>query len=159
MNTLRKLYKDFFGLREQTATTGAVKMSKAATPADIKKLTDQGVDVKLENSGIVDEAQLVNNLTDYKGGIEYVIRDPQLAQSVSDEIRQWTEKKGFTIIKHIISKTGRVGYMYFRLGEDVALDSQKLQGYLAQKPELKHFRFNVRGEQPIRPTRNPQGNI
>jgi hypothetical protein len=133
MNNLKKLYKDFFGLREQTVPTT-----------------------------VVDEAQLVNNLTDYKGGIEYVIRDPQLAQSVSDEIRQWAEKKGFTIIKHVISKTGRVGYMYFRLGEDVALDSQKLQGYLAQKLELKHFRFNVRGEQPTQqttPIRNPQGNI
>jgi len=133
MNNLKKLYKDFFGLTENTV------------PANM-----------------VDEAQLVNNLTDYKGGIEYVIRDPQLAQSVSDEIRQWAEKKGFTIIKHVISKTGRVGYMYFRLGEDVALDSQKLQGYLAQKPELKHFRFNVRGEQPAQqstPIRNPQGNI
>lgn len=133
MNNLKKLYKDFFGLKEQAVPINAV-----------------------------DEAQLVNNLTDYKGGIEYVIRDPQLAQSVSDEIRQWAEKKGFTIIKHVISKTGRVGYMYFRLGEDVALDSQKLQGYLAQKPELKHFRFNVRGEQPTQqttPIRNPQGNI
>ena len=122
MNNLKKIYKDFFGLKEQTV------------PATM-----------------VDEAQLVNNLTDYKGGIEYVIRDPQLAQSVSDEIRQWAEKKGFTIIKHVISKTGRVGYMYFRLGEDPALESQKLQGYLAQKPELKHFRFKVRQEATTKP--------
>lgn len=133
MNRIKKMYKDFFGLTEQSVSTN-----------------------------MVDEAQLVNNLTDYKGGIEYVIRDPQLAQRVSDEIGQWAKKKGFTIIKHVISKNGHVGYMYFRLGEDIALDSQKLQGYLAQKPELKHFRFNVRGERPIQqttPIRNPQGNI
>ena len=134
--------------------------------SNIKKLYKQFFGYKLNESDLnqkeIDEAQLVNNLTDYRGGIEYVVRDPQTAQSVLSEIRQWSEKKGFTIIKHVISKTGRVGYMYFRLGEDVALDSQKLQGYLAQKPELKHFRFNVRGEQPTQqttPIRNPQGNI
>ena len=127
MSNIKKLYKDFFGLREQTTPTT-----------------------------VVDEAQLVNNLTDYRGGIEYVVRDPQTAQSVLDEIRQWSEKKGFTIIKSMISKTGRIGYIYYRLGEDPALESQKLQGYLAQKPELKHFRFYVRGEQPKQPKQQPQ---
>jgi hypothetical protein len=137
MSNIRKLYKQFFGYRLNESTL---------------------------NQKEIDEAQLVNNLTDYRGGIEYVVRDPQTAQSVLDEIRQWSEKKGFTIIKSMISKTGRIGYIYYRLGEDPALESQKLQGYLAQKPELKHFRFHVRGEQPTQqttptPTRNPQQNI
>ena len=139
MSNIKKLYKQFFGYR--------------LNESDL-------------NQKEIDEAQLVNNLTDYRGGIEYVVRDPQIAQSVLDEIRQWSEKKGFTIIKSMISKTGRIGYIYYRLGEDPALESQKLQGYLAQKPELKHFRFHVRGEQPTQPTtptptptRNPQTNI
>jgi hypothetical protein len=34
--------------------------------------------------------------------------------------------------------------MYFRLGQDPASEAQKVQGYLSQMPELKHFRFNVR---------------
>ena len=51
----------------------------------------------------------------------------------------------------MLSKTGRVGYIYFRLGQDPALESQKLQGYLAQKPELKHFRFKVRQEASVKP--------
>jgi len=140
--------------------------------SNIKKLYKQFFGYKLNESDLnqkeIDEAQLVNNLTDYRGGIEYVVRDPQTAQSVLSEIRQWSEKKGFTIIKSMISKTGRIGYIYYRLGEDPALESQKLQGYLAQKPELKHFRFHVRGEQPTQqttptptptPTRNPQQNI
>ena len=44
-------------------------------------------------------------------------------------------------------------------------EAQKIQGYFSQLPELKHFRFYVRGEQPATqptrptPTRNPQGNI
>jgi hypothetical protein len=124
--------------------------------SNIKKLYKQFFGYKLNESDLnqkeIDEAQLVNNLTDYRGGIEYVVRDPQTAQSVLSEIRQWSEKKGFTIIKSMISKTGRIGYIYYRLGEDPALESQKLQGYLAQKPELKHFRFHVRGEQPTQPT-------
>ena len=139
MSNIKKLYKQFFGYRLNESEL---------------------------NQKEIDETQLVNNLTDYRGGIEYVVRDPQTAQSVLDEIRQWSEKKGFTIIKSMISKTGRIGYIYYRLGEDPALESQKLQGYLAQKPELKHFRFHVRGEQPTQqttptptPTRNPQQNI
>jgi hypothetical protein len=141
MSNIKKLYKQFFGYRLNESTL---------------------------NQKEIDEAQLVNNLTDYRGGIEYVVRDPQTAQSVLSEIRQWSEKKGFTIIKSMISKTGRIGYIYYRLGEDPALESQKLQGYLAQKPELKHFRFHVRGEQQSNqstrpttptPTRNPQQNI
>ena len=157
MSNIKKLYKQFFGLREQ-AEKGSISVKD---PAKAEELAKKGLDVKL-----VDEAQLVNNLTDYRGGIEYVVRDPQTAQSVLDEIRQWSEKKGFTIIKSMLSKTGRIGYIYYRLGEDPALESQKLQGYLAQKPELKHFRFHVRGEQPTQPTtptptptRNPQTNI
>jgi hypothetical protein len=142
MNQIKKFYKEFFGLREQTKK-GSISVEDLAKA---EELANKGLDVKL-----VDEAQLVNNLTDYAGGIEYVVRDPQTAPSVSQEIKQWAEKKGFTIIKSVLSKTGRVGYIYFRLGQDPALESQKLQGYLAQKPELKHFRFKVRQEASVKP--------
>ena len=142
MNQIKKFYKEFFGLREQTKK-GSILVEDLAKA---EELANKGLDVKL-----VDEAQLVNNLTDYAGGIEYVVRDPQTAPSVSQEIKQWAEKKGFTIIKSVLSKTGRVGYIYFRLGQDPALESQKLQGYLAQKPELKHFRFKVRQEASVKP--------
>ncbi len=153
MSKFKKLYRDFFGLTEQTETsTGSVKMAKTTPAAEIKKMTDQGINVKLE--GELEEAQLVNNITDYKGGIEYVLRDPAMAQQVANEIQEWTERKGFTIIKKTISPSGKLGYFYFRLGQDPALESQKLQGYLAQKPELKHFRFNVKQS-----TKTPQGKI
>jgi hypothetical protein len=112
-----------------------------------------GVKVRVE--GEIDEAQLVNNLTDYRGGIEYVLRDPATAQSVAQEIQEWAERKGFTVIKKTLSPSGKIGYFYFRLGQDPALESQKLQGYLAQKPELKHFRFNVRQQA----AKKPQGKI
>lgn len=175
MNKLKKLYRDFFGLTEQSTPSGkgSVKMSKASNAADIKKITDQGLDVKLENEKPrrwqdndgdgkwyededVNEAQLVNNITDYRGGVEYVLRDPAEAKAVAQEIREWAERKGFTVVKHTISPTGKVGYFYFRLGQDPARESQRIQGYIAQKPEIKHFRFNVRGEKKMPQRTIPQ---
>jgi hypothetical protein len=165
MSNIKKLYKEFFGYRlnEAMEDTSVDPKKIDAANKGFDQLLPKVKELKaLMGETEIDEAQLVNYLTDYRGGIEYVVRDPQTAQGVLDEIRQWSEKKGFTIIKSMISKTGRIGYIYYRLGEDPALESQKLQGYLAQKPELKHFRFHVRGEQTTptpTPTRNPQQNI
>jgi len=153
MSKFKKLYRDFFGLNEQTqgATGISVSPEKVNDP-NVQDLIKKGMKVRIE--GEIDEAQLVNNLTDYRGGIEYVLRDPATAQSVAHEIQEWAERKGFTVIKKILSPSGKIGYFYFRLGQDPALESQKLQGYLAQKPELKHFRFNVKQS-----TKTPQGKI
>ena len=172
MNKLKKLYRDFFGLAE--AITPTSNIPKILPVGEIEKSIQavQKYGKAMKAAGLIetdeiDEAQLVNNITDYRGGVEYVLRDPSQAQSVANEIRQWSEKKGFTIVTSKISKSGKVGYFYFRLGQDPALESQKIQGYIAQKPEVKHFRFNVRGEQapapestssPIR-RRNPNINI
>lgn len=165
MNVFKKLYKDFFGLKEQT---NAASKTKVTVPGTDPKQLDQ---LKAFNQELtktkdllkmgeeeIDEARLVNNITDYRGGVEYVLRDASDAQMVQQEIEEWTAKKGFTIISKKISKTGRVGYFYFRLGQDPALESQKIQGYLAQKPEIKHFRFNVR-QQAAPVEKRPQGNI
>ena len=156
MSIFKKLYKEFFGLTEQSTSAGAgsVKMPKDTKPADIKKMTDQGVNVQLE--GDIDEAKLVNNITDYRGGVEFVLRDPADALRVTKEIQQWAAKKGITLVKKQIAKTGKVVYLYFRLGEDPGSEAQKIQGYLAQMPELKHFRFKVRGEQSPAPAPAPQ---
>lgn len=152
MSTFKQLYKQFFGLREATLPT--------ATPDDVdnmNKMADAAERLKTAlGEELVDEAKLVNNITDYRGGVEFVMRDPAAAQRTVNEIMQWTQKKGFTIVKKQISKTGKIGYLYFRLGEDPGSEAQKIQGYLAQMPELKHFRFNVRGEQAPTPTPEPQ---
>lgn len=148
MSIFKKLYKEFFGLTELNApasTTGIPKFTKD----DVQNAKDmasalKGMKDALKTESDLEEAQLVNHITDYRGGIEYVLRNPAEAQAVAQEIKEWSEKKGFTIVKHTISPSGKIGYFYFRLGQDPALESQKLQGYLAQKPELKHFRFNVR---------------
>jgi len=146
MNKIKKLYKEFFGLTEQT-DKGSISVKD---PAKAEELANKGMDVKL-----VDEAQLINHMTDYRGGIEYVIRDAAQARNVMSDILQWSQKKGFTVIKKKISKTGTIGYIYFRLGEDPARESQKIQGYISQKPEIKHFRFKVRGEEAVAATPEP----
>jgi hypothetical protein len=158
MSKFKKLYRDFFGLKEQTNPSALPKFSdedienlnKAKDAYKEMSTAMQGLSMTLGESEL-EEAQLVNNLTDYRGGIEYVLRDPATSQSVAQEIQEWAERKGFTVVKKTLSPTGKIGYFYFRLGQDPALESQKLQGYLAQKPELKHFRFNVRQQAAKKP--------
>jgi soluble cytochrome b562 len=123
MNTFKQLYKQFFGLREATLPT--------ATPDDVdnmNKMADAAERLKTAlGEELVDEAKLVNNITDYRGGVEFVMRDPADAQRTVNEIMQWTQKKGFTIVKKQISKTGKVGYLYFRLGEDPGSEAHHIR--------------------------------
>lgn len=138
-------------LREQNTGTISTKDPKQA-----EELAKKGINVSLSEDEL-DEAQLINHMTDYRGGVEYVVRDVAEAQSVSQNIQQWAEKKGFTVVNKKISKSGRVGYFYFRLGENPSQESQKIQGYISQMPSIKHFRFRVRSQnsrptQPAQPT-------
>jgi hypothetical protein len=163
MNKLKKLYRDFFGLTEQSTPTSKHPVVPGLDPKDTVNLANYNKELqktqalmKGMTSEEIDEAQLVNNITDYRGGVEYVLRDPAEAKAVAQEIREWAERKGFTVVKHTISPTGKVGYFYFRLGQDPARESQRIQGYIAQKPEIKHFRFNVRGEKKMPQRTTPQ---
>jgi hypothetical protein len=142
MSKFKNIYKEFFGLKEQSD-------SKIPNPEEIEASTDAIKDLgnAMKNAGLteteLEEAQLVNNLSDYNGHVMYQLRDPQEANPVAKEIQRWTTKKGFTIISHEKSKSGRTGYFYFRLGEDPGTESQKIQGYFAQLPELLKFAFKA----------------
>jgi hypothetical protein len=142
MSKFKNIYKEFFGLKEQTN-------SKIPDPKEIEASTDaiEDLGIAMKNAGLaeseLEEAQLVNNLSDYNGHVMYQLRDPQEANPVAKEIQRWTTKKGFTIISHEKSKSGRTGYFYFRLGEDPGTESQKIQGYFAQLPELLKFAFKA----------------
>jgi hypothetical protein len=140
MSKFKKMYKDFFGLNEAMSAEDSeivkTNMEKIATDAERFKAA-------MTSEELIDEAQLVNNLTDYAGHVIYQLRDPQEAMAVAKEIQRWTTKKGFTIIKHEKSKSGRTGYFYFRVGEDPGSESQKIQGYFAQLPELNKFAFKA----------------
>lgn len=170
MNTFKKLYRDFFGLTE--SKMDAVGKEDADINNDGKTdKTDSYLKKRrtaISNAideEIVDEAKLVNGIDEYQGGVEYAVKDPAQAQEVSNDIKQWAEKKGFTIIKRTISKNGKNGYFYFRLGEDPEKDAQRIQGYFAQRLELAAFRFRVRGqanparELPPAPIKRPMRKI
>ena len=79
MNTFKKLYRDYFGLRE--AVVGSIETSDAKQAEDFAK---KGMNVKLTKPGIkpvnpvlktedahteLEEAQLINKITDYRGGV------------------------------------------------------------------------------------------
>ncbi len=105
----------------------------------------------------LDEAELVNHMYDYKGGVEYILRDPSQAQEVAESITRWTERKGFTIITQHVSRSGKVGYFHFRLGPDPERDAQRIQGYFSSKIEIAKYRFRVREtRQRRRPQQTPQ---
>jgi hypothetical protein len=139
------MYKEFFGLKEQGDKSIEDLQSLINNPntlPNLKAFNDElGKTKELMGEDELVEAELVNNITDYEGHIIYRLRDPQEAKMVAKDIAQWTNKKGFTIIEHDRSDTGLTGYFYFRLGEDPGSESQRIQGYLAQMPEIEKFIF------------------
>ena len=146
MNTIKKLYKEFFGLNEETMPIpkiGDADIEQLEKYNDVLKQIKQTM-AEEEN---IDEAQLINHIYDYRGGVEYVLRDPSQAKDVAAQIQEWTTKKGFTVVKHTLSKSGKIGYFYFRLGEDPEREAQRIQGYFSSKIEIKFFPFKVKEEQ------------
>lgn len=148
MSKKRNTYKEFFGIRE--AINVSPENLKDPQIQKLVKDPKQIVNVTAE----VNEAELINNITDYKGGVQYMLRDAAMAENVAGEIKQFAAKKKIYVVKHTKSRSGKGGYFYFRLGEDPAKESQQLQGYLSQKPEIKYFRFKVLPEQQPRQNRN-----
>lgn len=156
MGKISKLYKQFFGLHEQSTVKVDPGKDVVLSPIDAKdpkkvqaaqnilKTTKGRIHIE---EGELDEAELLNHISDYKGGVEYVVFDPTIAQQVQEEIEQFARKKGIKIIKKDLSRSGKIGYFLFRLGEFPAKESQKIQGYISQMPQVKHFRFNVRNQE------------
>tara|TARA_Y100000310_G_scaffold6855_1_gene7648 strand:- start:1473 stop:1988 length:516 start_codon:yes stop_codon:yes gene_type:complete len=114
----KKLYHDFFGYKKK----------------------------RLNEASKIKEAQLINKLTDYRGGVEYWLYDPAMANDVQNEINTFALEKRIIPLKKEIMDGGKKGYFKFRVGEDPALQSQQIQGFLSSKPEIKVFKFNVIGE-------------
>ena len=82
MSKFKKLYRDFFGLNEET--------NLPTSPEDQKNVEDMTQKVKdlgdamkavglTDTNETIEEAQLINNLTDYNGHVMYRLRDPQEA--------------------------------------------------------------------------------
>lgn len=153
MSMFKKIYKEYFGILNEADAAAKLPTDPAQLAAYNKELEKTSELMKGMVESDLDEAQLVNNLIDYRGGVEYVLRDPAQAKEVAAQIQEWTTKKGFTVVKHTISKSGKVGYFYFRLGEDPERDAQRIQGYFSSKMEIKFFRFNVKEQNPQAPAK------
>lgn len=150
MSKIKNMYKSFFGINEAKINVSTNNL-KDPNIQQLMKNDDTEINITEEELG---EAQLINHMTDYKGGVQYMLRDAAMADQVAQEIRNFATKKKIYIITHKKSRDGRFGYFHFRLGDDPAKESQQLQGYISSKPEVKHFRFKLLNEKPKR--RNPK---
>jgi hypothetical protein len=145
MKKLNIRYKDYFRIHEQQNSNPVIPDAGSIKQAtdELEKFGDA-----LKKAGLTEEdlaeAQLVNSLSDYRGGVEYVVTDPKLARITAKKIKKWTADNGFNLIKLKLSASKRVGYFQFKLGEDVASEARKIQGYISQMPEVKYFRFNIK---------------
>ena len=156
MSKKRNTYKEFFGINEAPVKYSKQDVDNLEAASDALSKIKQDTDsINQSMSGNeLEEAELINNITDYQGGVQYMLRDPAMADNVAEEIKQFAIKKKIYPVKHRKSKSRRAGYFYFRLGDDPAKESQQLQGYFSQKPEIRFFRFKVMQDPQPRPNRN-----
>ena len=91
----------------------------------------------------LEEADLLNKISDYRGGVLYKLNDPATAQDVRSDIQQFAEKKKMHVIKTKFDDAKGLGFFYFRLGEDPGKESQRIQGFISQLPEVKTFKFTT----------------
>ena len=102
----------------------------------------------------LNEADLLNKLTDYRGGFLYKLVDPATAGNVKADIQAFLNKKGMHVIKTKFDDAAGKGFFYIRLGEDPAKESQRVQGFISQLPEVEKFKFTLRPIQKQQVTNN-----
>ncbi len=59
------------------------------------------------------------------------------------------------VIKTKFDDASGKGFFYVRLGEDPAKESQRIQGFISQLPEVEKFKFTLRPIQKQQVTPNP----
>ena len=91
----------------------------------------------------LEEADLLNKISDYRGGVLYQLIDPATALDVKRDIMQFAAKKKMHIIKTKFNDAAGKGFFYFRLGEDPGKESQRIQGFISQLPEVSRFKFTT----------------
>ena len=99
------------------------------------------------------EADLINKISDYKGGFLYKLIDPATAGNVKADIQAFLNKKQMHVIKTKFDDANGKGFFYVRLGEDPAKESQRIQGFVSQLPEVAKFKFTLKPIQKV--TNNP----
>lgn len=108
--------------------------------------------IKINES--LEEADLLNKISDYQGGVLYKLIDPASSADVRNDINQFAAKKKMHIIKTNFDDARGIGFFYFRLGEDPGKESQRIQGFVSQLPEVMKFKFTTLKKRE--PTRAPQ---
>jgi hypothetical protein len=93
----------------------------------------------------IKEAELLNKLADYNGGVVYKLIDPASHENVKTDIEEFVRKNGIYIVTSKFDTKRGYGYFYFRIGEDPAKESQKIQGFISQLPEVAKFKFTTMG--------------
>tara|TARA_Y100000389_G_scaffold205045_1_gene262395 strand:+ start:5458 stop:5877 length:420 start_codon:yes stop_codon:yes gene_type:complete len=101
-----------------------------------------GITTVTESSEL-EEADLINKISDYRGGVLYKLIDPATALDVKRDITQFAAKKKMHIIKTKFDDAAGKGFFYFRLGEDPGKESQRIQGFVSQLPEVEKFKFTT----------------
>ena len=101
----------------------------------------------------LEEADLVNKISDYRGGVVYKLHDPRTGADVKKDIAQFATKKKMHIIRTQFDDAKGIGFFHFRLGEDPGKESQRIQGFISQLPEVKVFKFTIGQQQ--RPEQSP----
>eukprot|EP01048_Picozoa_sp_COSAG05_P016869 COSAG05_NODE_2229_length_3362_cov_6.708857_2_plen_127_part_00 len=92
----------------------------------------------------LNEADLVNKISDYRGGFLYKLIDPATAGNVKADIQAFLNKKAMHVIKTKFQDENGKGFFYVRLGEDPAKESQRIQGFISQLPEVEKFSFTLK---------------
>ena len=112
---------------------------------DLTKLQiNYSTPVKTDKDGVsIEEARLTNKITDYKGGVLYQLSDPSTYENVRSDIERFANEKGLRVIQNKFDSTKGTGYMRFTQSEDIGKDSQRIQGFISQLPEVLKFKFKV----------------
>ena len=144
MSEFDNMYKDFFGLKnlkEQSDKTAKEIEDLTAAQAELNKQLAKTAE--LEKS-MKTEADLINKISDYKGGVLYKLIDPATAGNVKADIQAFLNKKGMHVINTRFKDDEGKGFFYIRLGEDPAKESQRVQGFISQLPEVEKFAFTTK---------------
>ena len=139
MSNIDDMYKDFFGLKK--INEAQIETSIEDLDA-VKAQSDDKDTIK-----VVKEADLVNKISDYRGGVVYKLHDPRTGADVKQDIAQFATKKKMHIIRTQFDDAKGIGFFHFRLGEDPGKESQRIQGFISQLPEVKVFKFTIGQQQ------------
>ena len=143
MSEFDNMYKDFFGLKNLKEQSDKTKEIEDLTAAQAELNKQLAKTAELEKS-MKTEADLINKISDYKGGVLYKLIDPATAGNVKADIQAFLNKKGMHVINTRFKDDEGKGFFYIRLGEDPAKESQRVQGFISQLPEVEKFAFTTK---------------